>query len=84
MLEIKPENIDQLIDAITPEIYQSLRSAVEVGKWESGQLLSDAQKEHCLQAIIAYEHRYVPVNQRTGFMNPDTLASSRCAKDQDQ
>jgi len=80
MLESKPESIDELIDGITPEIYQNLRSAIELGKWETGEPLSDEQKEYCMQAIIAYEHRHVPVERRTGFMNPQALAATRCAK----
>ena len=76
MLEIKPENIEQLIDLISPDIYQKLRTAVEEGNWESGEPLSQDQKEYCLQAIIAYEHRHVPIEERTGFMNPETLAGT--------
>ena len=84
MLENKPETIDELIDAITPEVYQKLRTAIELGKWETGQPLSDEQKEYCLQAVIAYEHRYVQVEQRTAFMNPQTLAASGCKKQEGQ
>lgn len=84
MLEKKPESIAELLDGITPEIYRRLRDAVELGKWETGQLLSDEQREYCMQAIIAYEHKYVPLDERTGFMNPETLAGSRCAKKEDQ
>ena len=84
MLENKPESIDELINGITPEIYQKLRTAIELGKWQTGELLSDEQKGYCIQAVIAYEHRYVPVEQRTGFMNPETLAGSTCSKPEEQ
>ena len=84
MLEKKPESIGELLDGITPEIYQKLRTAVELGKWETGQLLSDEQKEYCMQAIIAYEHHHVPLDQRTGFMDPESLAGSRCTKKEGQ
>ena len=79
MFETKPESITALIEGITPEIYQKLRTAVELGKWETGQPLTDEQKENCLQAVIAYEHRHVPIEQRTGFMNPEALAGSACS-----
>lgn len=78
MLDNKPDSIDALIDSITPEIYDSLRTAVELGKWDNGQPLSQQQLEYCLQAIIAYEHRNLPVEQRTGFMSPDSLSGSQC------
>ena len=84
MLEKKPDSIAELLDSITPDIYQKLRNAIELGKWETGQLLSDDQKEYCMQAIIAYEHKTVPLDQRTGFMNPETLAARRCANKEEQ
>ena len=80
MFENKPESIDELIDSITPEIYQNLRTAIELGKWETGQPLSEQQKEYCMQALIAYEHRYVPVERRAGFIDPQALAASSCEK----
>jgi len=80
MLGNKPESIDELVDGITPEIHQKLKSAVELGKWESGEALSEEQKAYCMQAIIAYEHRHVPIEQRTGFMNPRAMAGSNCTK----
>lgn len=83
MLETKPHSIGELIDTITPEVYQKLKTAIELGKWESGESLSEEQKEYCLQAIIAYEHRHVPLEQRTGFMAPGATASTHCAKKED-
>ena len=48
-------NFEQLIASMTPEIYERLKTAVELGKWDNGERLSEAQKEHSLQAVIAYQ-----------------------------
>lgn len=32
--------------------------AVETGKWPDGQLVSDEQKESCMQAIMLYKARF--------------------------
>ncbi|MCB1671697.1 MAG: DUF1315 family protein [Gammaproteobacteria bacterium] len=79
MLDRKPDSLAALLEGITPEIYTRLKNAVEIGKWDNGQVLSRQQVEYCLQALIAYEHRNVPVDQRTGFIDPGTLSGSACS-----
>jgi len=61
-------NYEQLIDSITPEAYQNLKAAVETGRWPDGNLLSQQQREHSLQAIIAYELKHLPPEERTGYV----------------
>lgn len=59
----------QMIGQITPEIYQNLKCSLELGKWPNGIALTQEQKESCLQAIIAWEAKNLPENERTGFIN---------------
>ena len=47
-------NVEQLLAAMTPDVYERLRQAVETGKWPDGKVLSDEQKENCLQAVLLY------------------------------
>ncbi len=63
-------NFDQLLQAITPEIYQNLRRAIELGKWPNGERLSTEQKENCMQAVIAYEQKHLPIDAHTGYIPP--------------
>ena len=65
----------EMIENITPEIYQSLKLAVEIGKWPDGRKLSAEQKELCLQAMIAYELKHLPADQHTGYMGPQACES---------
>lgn len=63
------------IENITPEIYENLKLAVEIGKWHDGRKLSPEQRELCLQAMIAWEAKNLPEDQRTGFMPPQECQS---------
>jgi len=71
----KPESLQQLLGEITPDIYFSLRTAVEIGKWGDGSKLSSQQLESSMQAIILYESKNVPENERTGFNLPNNCSS---------
>ena len=39
-------NVEQILAAMTPEVYDRLRLAVETGKWPDGNPLSEEQKEN--------------------------------------
>ncbi|MCP3749349.1 MULTISPECIES: YeaC family protein [Pseudomonas] len=65
----------QMIENITPEIYQSLKLAVELGKWADGRKLTTEQKELSLQAVIAWELQNLPEEERTGYMGPQECSS---------
>ena len=65
----------QMIENITPEIYESLKLAVEIGKWADGRKLTAEQRELSLQAVIAWEIQNLPEEQRTGYMGPQECAS---------
>ena len=65
----------QMLENITPDIYEGLKLAVEIGKWPDGRKLSRDQVELCLQAVITYEAKHLPEDQRTGYMGPQECAS---------
>ncbi|WP_263224175.1 YeaC family protein [Pseudomonas alabamensis] len=65
----------QMIENITPEIYESLKTAVELGKWSDGRRLTQEQKELSMQAIIAWELQNLPEDQRTGYMGVQECSS---------
>jgi len=58
----------QMIEHISPDIHQRLKLAVEIGKWPDGQPLTQEQKELCLQALIAWEAKNLPIEARIGYM----------------
>jgi len=58
-----------LINSITPETYDALVRALELGKWADGNRLTQEQKEHVMQAIIAYGEKNLSEDQRVGFID---------------
>lgn len=67
----------EMLNKITPEIYQNLKQSIELGKWPNGQVLSKEQKETCLQAVIAWEIKNLPENKRTGYMDGSGCQSNQ-------
>ena len=65
----------EMIENITPDIYQSLKLAVEIGKWPDGRKLTQEQKELSLQAMIAWELQNLREDQRTGYMGEQACES---------
>lgn len=51
-------NIIEYAKNITPSVYTKLCTAIETGKWLDGNLLSEQQKEHTLQLVMAYQSLY--------------------------
>lgn len=70
-------SFNEMIKNITPDIYQSLKLAVEIGKWSDGGKLTAEQRELSLQAMIAWEIKNLPEEERTGYMGPQECSSSR-------
>ncbi len=62
------KDLPTLLKSVTPEVYDSLVKAVELGKWADGGALSDQQRKDSLQIIIAYDMLHKPENERVGFV----------------
>jgi len=72
-----PNSITALLATMTPEIHRALKTAVELGHWENGEKLTAQQKEHSLQAIIAYDKAFISPQERVGFISRE---GSTCNK----
>lgn len=68
----------QLIETLSPEIYQDLRRAVELGKWRDGRPLTAPQRANAMQAIIAWGERHLPPEQRVGYIDRGHKSGSQC------
>ncbi|MEB8193711.1 YeaC family protein [Raoultella terrigena] len=62
-------DIEQIIDSMTPEVYQRLSTAVELGKWPDGVALTPEQKENSLQLVMLWQARH---NVQAQHMTIDT------------
>lgn len=52
------EQLEAMVDAMTPEVYERLATAVETGKWPDGVALSQEQRDNCLQLVMLYQARH--------------------------
>ena len=68
-------SFNEMINNITADIYESLKLAVEIGKWADGNKLTAEQRELSLQAMIAWEIQNLPEDERTGYMGPQECQS---------
>ena len=48
-------DIKQLVESLTFPQYESLKTALELGKWPDGNRLSDEQRENTMQLVMAYQ-----------------------------
>ncbi len=52
------QELEAMLAAMTPEVYQRLATAVETGKWPDGVALTPEQKENCLQLVMLWQARH--------------------------
>lgn len=71
---------EEIIQKIDPQIYKSLRSAIELGKWPDGRALTREQKEISMQAVIYYEDKVnIAESDRIGFIDRAKVEATPCA-----
>lgn len=58
-----------ILNALTPEIAEKFRTAIALGRWESGERLTEAQRHTCMQALMVWEHAHLPVEERVGYIH---------------
>lgn len=76
------QSFEDLIASMTPEICDNMRRAVELGKWPDGRVLSKEQREMCMQAVLAWETKNLPEEQRTGYMEQACKGDGDGGKDE--
>lgn len=62
-------DFDSIIDNISPETYEALKRASELGKWPDGKVLTKEQKAQVLEAIIAYGQRNLDPTEQVGYID---------------
>lgn len=71
----------RMLAALNPEIVASFRLAIEIGKWPDGRRLTPEQRETCMQAVIAWEMKNLPEQERTGYIHKDKKEGEVCDDD---
>jgi len=58
----------QIISNLSKEVYENLKQAIELGKWQDGRKVRPEQLELCMQAVIIWENAQLQPEQRTGYI----------------
>jgi uncharacterized protein YeaC (DUF1315 family) len=74
----KPDTFEALLAGMTPAIHQNLKSAIELGKWPSGERLTTEQVELCLQAVIAWDMKHLPETERIAYIDRSRQKKTLC------
>ncbi|PCD90111.1 YeaC family protein [Vibrio mediterranei] len=51
-------DVEQLLEAMTPDVYERLLYATETGRWPEGSRLSQDQRDSCMQAVMLYQSKH--------------------------
>ncbi|SIN77394.1 hypothetical protein SAMN05444724_0362 [Salinivibrio sp. ES.052] len=70
-------DIEQVLQAMTPEVYDRLCYAVETGKWPDGTVLNQTQRDQALQAVMLYQSRHNHQPQHMTVAKGGMLRGSR-------
>ncbi|MCY4330566.1 MAG: DUF1315 family protein [Endozoicomonadaceae bacterium] len=62
------DNISELVDQLTPEIVDNLKTMVELGKKPEGEKLSSHELESCMEVVIHWEAKNLPQAQQSGYI----------------
>lgn len=77
-----------ILNNLTPQIVEKFRTAIEIGRWENGEKLSDAQRQTCMQAVMVWEHEHLPISERTGYIQKpiknDKVVGEECDVEHDK
>ncbi len=68
----------QLIENMSPAIYQSLLRSVELGKWPDGKTLTLEQRANAMQAIIAWGEQHLAAPDRVGYIEKKKKLEEHC------
>jgi len=68
----------RLIQNMTPQVYRSLKRAVELGKWPDGRPVTREQRQEAMQAIIAWGELHLPEHERVGYIDKGHKEGDRC------
>ncbi|WP_439107534.1 YeaC family protein [Congregibacter sp.] len=73
-----------LIDTLTPDVIARLRQGIETGRWPDGRPVTPEQREHSLQAVIAWEQQHIPEAERVGYIDKGRKAAEANKSDKDK
>lgn len=68
-------NFNSVSTELNQETYEALKTALEISKWPDGSVVTKEQQPLMMEAIILWEQKHLPEDQRTGFLSHSGCAS---------
>ena len=68
----------ETVRAMGPELYERMVQALATGLWPDGTSFTAAQREHTMQAVIAWGELNLPPEERIGYIDKGRKADSSC------
>ena len=65
-LDAPPDTINDLVDRMSPEIYERLKEAVALGRFNEQERMNEELLGQCMQLLILYEAHHLESHERTG------------------
>ena len=75
---VNPAVLEKMLEALTPEIVEGFRRAIETSKWPDGRRITEEQRVTCMQAVIAWGEKHLPPEQRVGYIDKGHKAGEVC------
>lgn len=66
------------IKAMGRDVYDNMVEALATGRWRDGRMLTPEQREHCMQAAIAWGELHLAPEQRIGYIDKGHKADDVC------
>ena len=78
------QQLEAMLEALTPEIYERLVVAVETGKWPDGVALTQQQRDNSLQLVMMWQARHndAPQHMTIGKAGEMVTKSKRQLKEE--
>ncbi len=68
----------ETVRAMGPELYERMVQALATGLWPDGTSVTAPQREHTMQAVIAWGELNLPPEERIGYIDKGRKAGSSC------
>ncbi len=76
--------LEAMLAAMTPEVYERLSTAVETGKWPDGVALTQDQRDNCMQLVMLWQarHNHDPQHMTIGKGGDMVMKSKKQLKEE--
>ena len=75
-------DLNKLLSSMTQRVRDNLSTAVEIGRWSDGNLLTEEQKATCLRAVIAWDASYGEVTDEPFKIQKGGVFNNKAVKPQ--